>query len=675
MIIRKTIQGIALLFILVAGVNGQGMQDSVFHIRQVEVTAGRIFEKEVAGVKETRVDTTVLQEKVNRSVSDILSENTTVYIKNYGRGALATASFRGTAPTHTRVSWNGLPINSPMLGMVDFSLIPVYIVDELSLQHGAASVKEQSGGLGGHIRINSTVDWSNRFSGRYYQGVGSFTTLDEFGQVNVGNGTVQSKTRLYHSYSANDYPFVNKNIVRQDGADGPVVHPTQRNRNAGYRKYGWQQELYLRPMPRLHTSVRLWYQDASRGIPSVLSYEGDDSTTMRRNEQFDRTWKGVADATWYGDRLKARLLSGVDYQQLDYVMQVRIGGTPEVQKPVNSGSDMQSWYNTLRLDYDLSERISFRLSGEANRYAITTLDSANHTGYDETRMEYSLFGGAYAEAGERVHLSAGWRKDLLPRTETPFIYTLGISLKPFDEHELVIKSGFVRNFHHPALNDLYWQPGGNPDLLPEEGHTLDGGVHYTIKEKGWNLESELTGYYSDIHNWILWLPSVKGYWEAQNLGRVRSYGLEYNLKAGLSLGESRLQLNGTYAWTRSVNREAPIGNHDASVGSQLPFIPRHSGNVLVSFRHRGYHLSYQYQSYGKRNLLSSNFETPGDSYPYYRLYALHMNHLSAGKSFSIGRVSLHAGFKVRNLFNEVYRNVLNRFMPPRHYMLMLKIDF
>ncbi len=53
---------------------------------------------------------------------------------------MATASFRGTAPSHTQVSWNGISISSPMLGMVDFSLIPVYIIDDLTLKHGAASL-------------------------------------------------------------------------------------------------------------------------------------------------------------------------------------------------------------------------------------------------------------------------------------------------------------------------------------------------------------------------------------------------------------------------------------------------------------------------------------------------------------------------------------------------------
>ena len=63
-------------------------------------------------MKESHIDTTVLYEKGTLSLSDLLSENTPVFIKNHGRGALASASFRGTAASHTQVNWNGIKINS-----------------------------------------------------------------------------------------------------------------------------------------------------------------------------------------------------------------------------------------------------------------------------------------------------------------------------------------------------------------------------------------------------------------------------------------------------------------------------------------------------------------------------------------------------------------------------------
>ena len=35
---------------------------------------------------------------------------------------------------------------------------------------------------------------------------------------------------------------------------------------------------------------------------------------------------------------------------------------------------------------------------------------------------------------------------------------------------------FSRNFRAPTLNERYWQPGGNPDLEPEESYNIEAGI-------------------------------------------------------------------------------------------------------------------------------------------------------------------------------------------------------
>ena len=229
--------------LLVIPLLSQGMQDSVYAIKEVAITKERIFVKEEAGMKETHVDSVVLQNKASLSLSDLLSENTTVFIKNHGRGALATASFRGTSPSHTQVSWNGMNINSPMAGMVDFSLIPVYIIDDLNLKHGSASLADRSGGIGGSINIDNRADWNKKFSLAYMQGIGSYSTFDEFLQLGLGNKKIQSKTRLYHNYSANDYTFENRSIAIIDPESGEISNPLDTNNHASYLRYGLLQEL------------------------------------------------------------------------------------------------------------------------------------------------------------------------------------------------------------------------------------------------------------------------------------------------------------------------------------------------------------------------------------------------------------------------------------------------
>ena len=109
-------------------------------IREVNVTARRPM-KEI-GIQKTQLDTTILHENIALSMADILTFNTSIFVKQYGRATLSTVAFRGTSPSHTQVTWNGMRINSPMLGMTDFSMIPSYFIDDASLLHGTSSVNE-----------------------------------------------------------------------------------------------------------------------------------------------------------------------------------------------------------------------------------------------------------------------------------------------------------------------------------------------------------------------------------------------------------------------------------------------------------------------------------------------------------------------------------------------------
>jgi len=343
--------------------SAQGIQDSLFLIPEVEVSGQYIFQKENAGMKQTRVDSMILMQKINADLSTLLSENTSVYIKNYGRGALATTSFRGTAPSHTQVSWNGININSPMLGMVDFSLIPVYIIDDMTLQHGAASVSQESGGLGGHISLENNVNWQDTLSGRYIQSFGSYSTFDEFGQINIGNKTLQSKTRAYHTYSKNDYPFTNKMII---------PYENQRNENADFGKFGLMQELYYRPMGHILLSTKVWGQKAFRSIPTANSDESEVDNKSKENKQNDNSIKAVANMSYFKENATFKVSTGIDAQELNYYAAYSTNGDPE--KQVDSKSIITSWYNLFSAKYSPFNNLTFKGKATINRFDINSYD-------------------------------------------------------------------------------------------------------------------------------------------------------------------------------------------------------------------------------------------------------------------------------------------------------------
>ena len=673
--IAKGIPAITLVFFWSFGIQPASAQRPVktIDIEEVRILGNEPFQNETAGQKDLKIDSLVFQDKINSSLSELLAENTTIYIKEHGRGALATASFRGTAPSHTQVFWNGMNINSPMLGMVDFSLIPVHIIDNMSLQHGGSSISQQSGGLGGSININNQADWQNRFSWKYSQGIGSFASYDEYGQLNLGTSKFQSKTRLYHNYSENAYAFTNTLKIEE---------PEEKNENADYQKHGITQEFYLRPDDNNYLSIKGWWQDAGRSIPTVLSYEGDNQSNL--NNQQDNTYKFIGDWSHYRPQSKYQLSAGFDHHQLLYQLENKVSGTVS-NTAIYSQSNMSSFHGKFHAENKFSNKFELLYKVDYSNYKVATKDTVINTGYAINRNELSVFGGLNYQAIKNLRFSLMLRNDWIGFESSPLIYNIGASYKPFAKENLILKASFARNYHHPSLNDLYWQPGGNPNLKPEEGYTGEFSLQYLKNHNQHQLQTAFTGYYSNINNWIIWLPSFKGFWEPFNIRQVKSYGLEYNLKLTTEIRTIKIQLQGNYGLTKSLNFGDPINWGDESYGKQLPFIPVHSGNFMGYVSYKKYYIRYQFNSYSERYRMTSNkvgLEDDSESltstsgttrmnwhYPYY------MNNMALGREFAYKQYRLDLELKINNLFHEEYRSILGRYMPGRNFMFRLLLSY
>jgi iron complex outermembrane receptor protein len=656
-----------ILACLLLPAHAQPVEDSVFLLKTVEITGDRMFEKQSAGMKRSSIDTLVIIRGAHLDLADLLSENTPVFIKSLGRGALATASFRGTAPSHTTVRWNGMEINSPMNGMVDFSLIPVYLLDEVELKFGAASLGEGSGGMGGSINIGNTVDWENTFGVKYLQGIGSYRTFDEFLQVQAGNSRIQSKTRIYHNYSANDYTFVNRGIAEIDPVTGAVTNPVDTNSNAAFKRYGLLQEFYYRAGGRHVVSARWWIQEAERTIPRATSYEGPDHSNLNRQTDLDNRlsldWKS------HGRKHRMTLRTGYTGKKLNYWLKNHVGGLGEVPVIYSTGKQ-NSFLNKLSFDYHFRGDLSLEASLDADYHHVATRDTVAGAGYDKDRIANSLFVAVRKSFFGRLNLNIMLRQDLIDfRAVAPVPY-IGLDYRPLPGKAWVVRTHIARNYHYPSLNDLYWEPGGNPDLQAEKGHSAELGTEYSHSFGSHLLFAGATGFYSRIRDWIIWLPDYKGYWIPLNISLVETKGLEAEIRVQGSLGKVGYRVAATYACTDSRNFGDPRVWGDESYGKQLVYVPRHSGNLMLNLSWHGFYATYRHNSYSERFTTSGNdFSRRDWLYPYF------MNDLLAGKSFRVKKLDMAVEFTVYNLFDETYHTVLYRPMPGRNYLLTLMIRY
>ena len=72
----------------------QDMTRRTHRLREVVVSAKRPM-KEI-GVQKTTFDSLALKENIALSMADILTYNSSVFVKSYGRATLSTVAFRGT---------------------------------------------------------------------------------------------------------------------------------------------------------------------------------------------------------------------------------------------------------------------------------------------------------------------------------------------------------------------------------------------------------------------------------------------------------------------------------------------------------------------------------------------------------------------------------------------------
>ncbi len=645
-----------------------------------EVTiVGRRPIKEI-GIQQTRFDSVALKENIALSMADVLAFNSSIFVKSYGRATLSTVAFRGTSPSHTQVTWNGMRINNPMLGMTDFSMIPSYFIDDASLLHGTSSVNETGGGLGGSVKLATKPADARGFGLQYIQGIGSFGTFDEFLRLTYGDDHWQLSTRAVLSASPNDYKYRNRdkkeNIYDDEKHIIGQYYPTERNRNASYRDLHLLQEIYYNTGRGDRFGLNAWYVDSDRDLPMLTTSYADEQ--LFENTQRERTFRSVLSWDHLRSDWKIGARAGYIHTWMAYDYKNDLGnGT--MASMTRSRSRIDTFYGQAEGEYSIGSRWLFTASLTAHQHLVESADKNiirqdGHTavvGYDKGRIELSGALSAKWRPVERFGLSLVLREELYGTVWSPVIPALFLDGVLSKRGNLVAKASVSRNYRFPTLNDLYFLPGGNPDLKKESGWTYDAGLSFAAGEAGkYRLTGSATWFDSHIDDWILWLWTVKGFLSPVNIKDVRAYGVELHADLSAALSEAwKLDLDATYSWTPSINVGAPLTEGDRSIGKQLPYIPEHSATLTAQLAWRSWSLLYKWCYYSRRYTLTSNAKTltGGQLMPYY------MSNLTLGKEFALRWADLSLKGSVNNLLDEEYISVLSRPMPRINFEVFIGI--
>lgn len=635
-------------------------------IREVPIW-GRRPMKEI-GVERTTFDSVTLKENIALSIADVLTFNSPLFVKQYGRATLSTVSFRGTGPSHTQVTWNGMRINNPMLGMTDFSMIPSYFIDDASLLHGTSSVNEAGGALGGVVKLSTAPAAADGFGLQYIQGIGMYRTFDEFLRLTWGDEHWQVSTRAVYQSSRNDYKYRNRdkkeNIYDEEMNIVGSYYPVERNKSGAFDDVHVLQEIYYNTGRGDRFGLNAWYINSNRELPLLTTDYADD--TRFENRQREHTLRSVL--SW--DRLrrdwKVGAKAGYIHTWMAYDYR-RDPGNGIMTSMTRSRSRIDTFYGQAAGEYAVGDEWLFTTDIALHQHFVRSADKnivlqqgdKAIVGYDQGRVEIDAAVSAKWRPAERLGLSAVLREQLYG-TKWATVPTLFADYLLSKRGNVVAKASVSRNFRFPTLNDLYFLPGGNPDLKNETGVQYEAGLSFAVgRDAIYTLSGSASWYDQRIDDWILWLPTTKGFFSPVNIKEVHAYGVEVRADLSVMLARGlKLDLDGTFSWSPSINVGEPMSPADQSVGKQLPYEPEFSGTATGRLAWRSWGLLWQFCYYSERYTMSSNDITlTGRLTPYV------MNNLSLEKGFAFRRADLSLKATINNLFNEEYLSVLSRPMP------------
>lgn len=590
-----------------------------------------------------------LQRYKQQGVQDVLQQHSTVFIKNYGVSNMSTISIRGSSAAQTAVLWHGLNINNALSGLSDFSLLPLGLFNRVEIAYGS---RPETPGISGAILLeNKRPEWGRKTQLELGMGYESIQNGSGLLNYNLSKGNIYNQLQVVHTRNENRYSFYNAYLPGRDTLEHSRGNSTHLMNHlyfdAGRHTMAW------------HT----WLQRTERDIPpAAFESESDAHEKIQSfRNVLEYRYKAPFQTTYTG--------------RVGFIADRYLYTYPLLCDPMPA----HSW--------QVPAEISIEKKADAHRFtAKTLLNLMGMTVPQEHILHRWGLSGAYRFLSNKspielhaklIYERGPWFK-VLPAASLFMRYTLPAKLKNLSAY-----SSIYNAYRLPTLNELYYQPGGNPNLKPETGRNAEAGLQYNKQQGRWNINTETSVFYRRVNNWIAWFGSA--ILTPHNIAQVDSRGLDMRLEAKWRLKKQipvdtyidevqivkagtatvlnqvpTLHLDVHYAYTLSTTRQSDIPN-DYSIGKQLPYVPRYQvkANPGIEIRSWGLYLPYQYTGY--------RFTTTDESQ---WLMPYHLIGFQLSKQWQLkqgNRIKMQVA--CRNLGNVNYETLPGRYMPERTWLI------
>lgn len=581
----------------------------------------------------------ILENYIGANFADLLSKESSFFVKSYGLGNIATLSGRGGGASHTSILWDGFNIQNPMLGQNDLSLFSPLFIDEVVLEYGANSALSGNSSFGGALHLNYLPSFAKGWRALAHSSLGSFEDIQQQLKLSYSNNSYDGRLRVLYHQAQNDFKFRDVNAFGQP-------KPIKKMSNAALEQFSILQENYFRISNKQYFSLKAWYQNSYREIaPTLLQLEND---AIQRDEslRFSAGWK------WFGKSPFIEIKSGLFLERLDFK-----------SSTVDSKSRFLRTNNSAKIRLPIfTKNLNHLITGGVQYNFQTAISTGYNNSPNQHQLSYFL-SYKIANTPENWVLKASFRQELVDWKSITPAYSLGGKFKLIKN--LSLRSLLSHNYRIPTFNDLYWDVLGNPDLKPEYSWNGELGLDYNTcldKNCAWIWKGQLTGYTNYVNNWILWSPDANsGLWRPSNVDKVLSRGLEFSQNLRWEAHQNWIaNLKIQYNLVKST-RIAP--NNVSLAQKQLIYTPVHNGHARIAVSYKKHtNLSYHHTITGQRFINNENTEV----LPLFHVGALELSHQLECKTLT---VKLYG--KINNLWGVDYQVLANRPMPWQQFQVGL----
>ena len=660
-----------------------GRMDSLQHMQEVVVMSKLTFREVIPTQKLSGND---LQRLSAVSVADAMRYFSGIQLKDYGGvGGVKTVDVRSMGTNHLAVSYDGIVLGNAQNGQIDLGQFSLDNIEEVTLCNGQKSAIFQAASDFASASSVYIRTRQPRFA------VGERTHLKLRAKY---GGSDLLRTSLLYEHKFTDDVSLSTNAefmtasgkykfrYRRKNLDGTTAWDTTATRQNG-DIHAERLEMNLHGvLNQGQWQLKGYLYNSSRGIPGAIV----NNVWSRGERQQDLNT--FYQASWQksiGERFSTRWLAKYAFYQTHYA------NRDTTRLPVDNTYRQQELYlstaNVVELMPGWSASVSYdlrwnKLNASTYNFAFPTrfthmLSLASAIDFRRLKVQASVVG---------IQINDHTRLNNQKESERRLTPALFANIYPFKGKWLSFRSYIKQSFRMPTFNDLYYTDMGNAALKPERATQVDVGMlisrHLGNQSDNSQTTTHLTlqadVYYNKVYDKIIAYPKGQQFrWTMLNLGEVDIRGIDITGSIsgspfGMALGPVAHDLVATLRAQYTYQRAIDVTDaRKPYYRDQIPYIPYHSGSVILGLDWHRLSLNYSFIYTGERWNGQENSQ-------YNYMQPWYTSDVQASYRFPLKRKSsrqeLKLSLEANNLLDQQYDVIANYPMPGRNFSIGIEVN-